>query len=179
MQRTIVEESSKILPYNVLFVILFALMSKNDGKIYDQFPAMVYMRTQDGSNDRFESFGTSIERICALFGGVKNFVDALQVVGVELTTSAIYRWRDEVDGKGGTGGMVPARYVPKVEEAARLNGILLPDDAFSPEIKLIRVREGGSWKDVKYKDKPNNPAELQRKRKKELKDEKKRNREAS
>ncbi len=168
-----------MLHYILLFVILFALMSKNDAKIYDQFPSMVYMRTQDGSNDRFESFGTSIERICALFGGVKNFTDALKVVGVELDVSTIYRWRDEIDGKGGTGGMVPSRYIPKVEEAARLNGILLPDDAFSPEIKLIRVREGGEWKEVKYKDKPNNPAELQRKRKAKERDEKKRNRKAS
>jgi len=143
-------------------------------KTYDAFPSMVYMRTQDAQNDRFESFGSSIERICALFGGVKNFIDAMRYVDIELSISTIYRWRDSVDGKGGAGGMVPPRYVDKVKEAARLNGILLPEDAFSPEIKLIRVRENGTWKEVKYKDKPNNPHYRLEKKKKEQRERKKR-----
>jgi len=175
IQCNIVEDSSKILPYIILFVIIYALMSDKN-KIYDQFPDMVYMRGNDPQSDRFESFGSSIERICALFGGIKNFLDALKTVGVELSVSTIYRWRDEVDGKGGTGGMVPSRYVSKVEEAARLMGILLPNDAFSPEIKLIRVREDGGWKEVKYKYKPNNPIERLRRKKEKLRDEKRRNR---
>ena len=72
-------------------------------------------------------------RIIAKFGTVRGLVEALAALedGAQARSRAtIYRWT-WARHRGGTGGMIPAKNLPAIIQAARNEGILLtPDDLY-------------------------------------------------
>lgn len=70
-------------------------------------------------------------RMFDLFGGVTKLQRALKRAGRPRDRVTLHRW-DMPREKGGHGGAVPTRAMVDIAAAARLEGILLPSEAFDP-----------------------------------------------
>lgn len=76
--------------------------------------------------------GTQADRIINRFQNGRILAQAIKdATGKICDPSRIYRWRLPKE-KGGTGGLIPTSAVPQVKAAARLMGILIPDDDWVP-----------------------------------------------
>lgn len=79
-------------------------------------------------------------RIAAKFGGFANLHRALVKHLGERDRSAIYRWGYD-RAKGGTGGIIPASDVELVAKVARLEGIVLLPEDWSPDYTAMNSDE--------------------------------------
>lgn len=66
-------------------------------------------------------------KIIDLFGGEASVSEI-----TETSYTAPYRWQSSLD-KGGTGGRIPSRHIPKLLEAAREKNLNLTADDFFVE----------------------------------------------
>lgn len=73
----------------------------------------------------------SAERIVLKFGGVKPLYEALRSVGDPVGRVQVYHW-----AKGKAYGVIPAKHVPYLEMAARLEGIVLTAADFDPRRQI-------------------------------------------
>lgn len=76
--------------------------------------------------------GTQADRIINRFQGARILAAAIrQATGDKCDPSRVFRWRIPKE-KGGTDGLIPTSAVLQVKAAARLMGILIPDDDWVP-----------------------------------------------
>lgn len=73
------------------------------------------------------------DHILSAFGGPRALARVLKALfpDKKWDPSAIYRWTYP-KSKGGTGGMIPSHALPYIVKAARIAGILLPQENFYP-----------------------------------------------
>lgn len=78
---------------------------------------------------------TQAQRIFSRFGGVPQLQKALQRLGpgAARSLSAIYRW-DLPRNKGGSAGVIPTSAQSDIIRAARLEGIVIPPEDWSPGV---------------------------------------------
>lgn len=96
-------------------------------------PDPVMRRAKFNDVNGVEKPTTPAEIVIAKFGGARNLMRALKQVDPEmaLNPSSIYRWTYP-KSKGGTGGVIPTRTLPKLMKAARLVGIFITSEDLYP-----------------------------------------------
>jgi hypothetical protein len=72
------------------------------------------------------------ERLLKLFGGSRKLASLLLFIGKGRHPSAIYRWTYPRSA-GGTDGIVPTSAWADILKAARVAGIVIPDELYRPD----------------------------------------------
>lgn len=69
---------------------------------------------------------TQAQRIFAKFGGARRIA-----AGLNVSPSTVYRWGYEPE-RGGSGGVIPTRALPKLAALARREGIFINEQDYDP-----------------------------------------------
>lgn len=75
--------------------------------------------------------GSQAEKIYFKFGGANQLTKALNEAGFKVNSSTVYRWSYS-RLENGTGGLIPIKWVHRIEKAARLWGVLLTAHDWDP-----------------------------------------------
>lgn len=78
------------------------------------------------------------QRIIKKFGNARRLARLLKAIGYNYNPSSIYKWtypRSPVNGRGGTGGIIPADAWPAIKKAAVYDGVVLTLEDIEPKEK--------------------------------------------
>ena len=78
------------------------------------------------------------QRIIRKFGNARRLCRVLKIVGCDYVPSAIYKWtypKSPVNGRGGTGGIIPAQAWPWIMKAAAYDGVMLTTEDMDTRVK--------------------------------------------
>lgn len=75
--------------------------------------------------------GTQAYRVIRKFGGAPRLGEILRELGHSIENSTIYRWDYPLED-GGSGGLIPIKWIPLIIKIARMDGIILNNDDLSP-----------------------------------------------